>query len=199
MVYGLLIEVAVGHLLERQLAVADRGLLSCSRCSSAFFMNCSRNSAASCGSFVSVDCRCCLPTGSRQVNQIYGESSLQWRPRGRCGRLSLFMVTGISLRSGSRSSCMSAEEVLPQLRWNAKHGLSHWVEPIDWTGKVSRYFPVCPCMPGLAQINLLPFLLPVTVFRAFSSFSKGISALFSWLPPRDSNPDMLIQSQLSYH
>ena len=23
--------------------------------------------------------------------------------------------------------------------------------------------------------------------------------VFSWLPPRDSNPDMLIQSQLSYH
>jgi hypothetical protein len=23
--------------------------------------------------------------------------------------------------------------------------------------------------------------------------------LFMWLPPRDSNPDMLIQSQLSYH
>jgi hypothetical protein len=23
--------------------------------------------------------------------------------------------------------------------------------------------------------------------------------IFNWLPPRDSNPDMLIQSQLSYH
>lgn len=23
--------------------------------------------------------------------------------------------------------------------------------------------------------------------------------VFNWLPPRDSNPDMLIQSQLSYH
>ncbi len=27
---------------------------------------------------------------------------------------------------------------------------------------------------------------------------KGIGKKF-WLPPRDSNPDMLIQSQLSYH
>jgi hypothetical protein len=44
---------------------------------------------------------------------------------------------------------------------------------------------------------LLPFLLPVTDFGAVFRFSGGISALFSWLPPRDSNPDMLIQSQLS--
>ena len=28
---------------------------------------------------------------------------------------------------------------------------------------------------------------------------KASNERFYWLPPRDSNPDMLIQSQLSYH
>jgi hypothetical protein len=27
----------------------------------------------------------------------------------------------------------------------------------------------------------------------------GVGKPLNWLPPRDSNPDMLIQSQLSYH
>jgi hypothetical protein len=29
--------------------------------------------------------------------------------------------------------------------------------------------------------------------------SKSVNFDSNWLPPRDSNPDMLIQSQLSYH
>src|SRR5581483_922808 len=162
-------------------------------------MNCRRKSAASCGFVVSVDWRCCLPTGSRQVNQIYGESSLQWRPRGRCGRLSLFMVTGISLRSGSQSSCASAEGVFAAIAIERKARII----PLGRAYRLDResiaIFPRLPLYAGIGQIILLPFLLPVTDFWGFSSFSEGISALFSWLPPRDSNPDMLIQSQLSYH
>ena len=34
----------------------------------------------------------------------------------------------------------------------------------------------------------------------FLGVLKGLNFLIlQWLPPRDSNPDMLIQSQLSYH
>jgi hypothetical protein len=60
-------------------------------------------------------------------------------------------------------------------------------------------FPSLPASSGGGPIQNVTGFVTVTDFEVYWSFSEGISALFSWLPPRDSNPDMLIQSQLSYH
>ena len=38
-----------------------------------------------------------------------------------------------------------------------------------------------------------------TLTKRCSERIRSISLISFWLPPRDSNPDMLIQSQLSYH
>jgi hypothetical protein len=91
------------------------------------------------------------------------------------------------------------KQTICRLRENADRRFSHWIESIDGPGEMLAFSLVWLRIPELVQFKMLPFLLPVTDFEAFSSFSEGISALFSWLPPRDSNPDMLIQSQLSYH
>ena len=60
-------------------------------------------------------------------------------------------------------------------------------------------FSHSPACSGIGPTQNVTGLLPVTDFGAIWRLSEGISVLFSWLPPRDSNPDMLIQSQLSYH
>ena len=36
-------------------------------------------------------------------------------------------------------------------------------------------------------------------YRSASGVFRKSGEVSLWLPPRDSNPDMLIQSQLSYH
>jgi hypothetical protein len=43
-------------------------------------------------------------------------------------------------------------------------------------------------------MNWYRFLVPVSFF---GEFANRKSLILNWLPPRDSNPDMLIQSQLS--
>ena len=42
-------------------------------------------------------------------------------------------------------------------------------------------------------------IVQVTVPQLCSEQSPSNRLILFWLPPRDSNPDMLIQSQLSYH
>jgi hypothetical protein len=37
------------------------------------------------------------------------------------------------------------------------------------------------------------------VSASVRAYVEGKLLILQWLPPRDSNPDMLIQSQLSYH
>ena len=37
------------------------------------------------------------------------------------------------------------------------------------------------------------------ILGVFEEIGSRKSLILIWLPPRDSNPDMLIQSQLSYH
>ena len=60
---------------------------------------------------------------------------------------------------------------------------------------------------GLSALNRFPnrtgapSRIEVTVLSASVPANVGRGEFFNsdWLPPRDSNPDMLIQSQLSYH
>jgi hypothetical protein len=58
-----------------------------------------------------------------------------------------------------------------RLRENADRRFTHWIESIDGPREMFAFSPLCLCIPELVQFKLLPFLLPVTDFEAFSSFS----------------------------
>jgi hypothetical protein len=66
-------------------------------------------------------------------------------------------------------------------------GIEDWV----WTKGFKHY--------GSVLVDLLPDRSANQLARGTGPFFWSNRMFCYWLPPRDSNPDMLIQSQLSYH
>ena len=91
------------------------------------------------------------------------------------------------------SCCISYESEIQSNR-DGEAGIKPILKSIRIAGDSTDFHGLSTVFRGALEQNVTDFCYRSPVF---GEFANRKSLILIWLPPRDSNPDMLIQSQLS--